>query len=133
MLGDRPRWLWPGGRVDGDESIAACAVREVKEETGLVVEANRLIYVYQSVDDINGLQNAEFFFLCDIVGGKLGLWEPDIEAQETILESRFIARDDLDGEEVWPQRATDRIWDDLAAGFPGIVDLGFRHITQLDR
>jgi ADP-ribose pyrophosphatase YjhB (NUDIX family) len=133
MLGEHPHWLWPGGRVEGDESLEECAVREVKEETGLEVRANRLIYVYQSVDDINGLQNAEFFFLCDIVGGQLGSWELDVEAKETILDTRFIARDDLDGEDVWPQKATDRIWDDLAAGFPSIVDLGFRHITQADR
>ena len=133
MLGEHPHWLWPGGRVEGDESLEECAVREVKEETGLEVRANRLIYVYQSVDDINGLQNAEFFFLCDIVGGQLGSWELDAEAKETILDTRFIARDDLDGEDVWPQKATDRIWDDLAAGFPSIVDLGFRHITQADR
>ena len=65
--------------------------------------------------------------------GQLGASDPDIEAQETILDTRFIARNDLNGEEVWPQRATERIWDDLAAGFPGIVDLGFRHIKQEDR
>jgi 8-oxo-dGTP diphosphatase len=133
MLGKDPHWLWPGGKVDGNESLQECAIREVKEETGLEVKANRLIYVYQSVDDINGLQNAEFFFLCDIVDGQLGASDPDIEAQETILDTRFIARNDLNGEEVWPQRATERIWDDLAAGFPGIVDLGFRHIKQEDR
>ena len=129
MLGDRPHWLWPGGRVENDESLEGCAIREVKEETGLEVEANRLIYIYQSVVDNNGLQNAEFFFLCDVVGGQLGARNPDIEAKESVLDSRFIARDELDGEDVWPPRATDRIWDDLAAGFPGIVDLGFRHIT----
>jgi len=133
MLGEHPHWLWPGGRVEEDETLEECAVREVKEETGLEVTANRLIYVYQSVDDNNNLQNAEFFFLCDVLGGSLGSWNPDIKAKETILDTRFIASDDLNGEEVWPQRATDRIWDDLAAGFPGIVDLGFRHITQADR
>ncbi len=133
MLGDRPLWLWPGGRAEGAESLEECAVREVREETGLEVKSNRLIYDYQSVDDINDLQNAEFFFLCDVVGGQLGAWDPDIEAQETILESRFITRNDLNWKQIWPQRASERIWDDLAAGFPSIVDLGFRHITQADR
>ena len=31
-------WIQPGGHVDGDESLAAAALRETLEETGLVAE-----------------------------------------------------------------------------------------------
>lgn len=37
----RPRyddWSWPKGKLDPDETLPACAVREVAEETGQVVE-----------------------------------------------------------------------------------------------
>ena len=128
VLGDEPHWLWPGGRVEGDESLEECAAREVREETGLEVRANRLIYVYQSVDENNSNQNAEFYFLCDVTGGELGAGDPDVAAQERILDARFIAQGDLNGEEIWPEQVTNRVWNDLAAGFPGIVDLGFRHL-----
>ena len=36
-------WSIPGGRVEAGESDAAAVVREVREETGLVVAAGRLI------------------------------------------------------------------------------------------
>jgi 8-oxo-(d)GTP phosphatase len=40
----RPRyrdWSWPKGKVEGDESLPAAAVREVEEETGLRVALGR--------------------------------------------------------------------------------------------
>ncbi|MBT3941596.1 MAG: NUDIX hydrolase [Chloroflexi bacterium] len=128
LLGDKPHWLWPGGKVEGAESLEECAEREVREETGLQVQAERLIYVYQSVDDDNDNQNAEFFFLCNVTGGELGAWNPDIEAQENILDARFVSQYELIGKEIWPERVTERVWDDLDAGFPEIIDLGFRRL-----
>jgi len=35
--GKWPGWSFPGGRVDPFESFAHCAIREIKEETGLTI------------------------------------------------------------------------------------------------
>ena len=43
---DNDLWALPGGGMDLGESIVGCAVREVKEETGLDVEVTGLIGVY---------------------------------------------------------------------------------------
>lgn len=68
---DFPVWALPGGGLDDNETIAACCVREVKEETGLEVEIDRLVGLYARQRGFGRAMNLAFLFRCNAVGGAL--------------------------------------------------------------
>jgi ADP-ribose pyrophosphatase YjhB (NUDIX family) len=84
------RWSMPGGWADLGEVPSEMVVREVREESGFEVRAEKLIALY----DANRIEPLEFYhaykliFLCTIVGG---------EAQSSIetLGVDFFAPDEL--------------------------------------
>jgi ADP-ribose pyrophosphatase YjhB (NUDIX family) len=98
---DSGRWALPGGVMDIGETIAQCAEREVKEETGLIVEAYRLVGVYSDPDHVfaygDGEVRQEFSlcFACRILGG-------NISKSNESLEVRFWPVQDLDGLDMHP-------------------------------
>jgi ADP-ribose pyrophosphatase YjhB (NUDIX family) len=51
-----------GGRVNENETIEQALVREVKEETGLVVRAARLVFVEHHPEPYN----EQYIFLCEV-------------------------------------------------------------------
>jgi 8-oxo-dGTP diphosphatase len=86
------QWSIPGGVLEVGELVREAAVREAREETGLVVEPGDLLGVYDRV-----LRNAEkrvqyhyvlIDFLCRRVGGELA-------ASSDAAEVRWFARDEL--------------------------------------
>lgn len=93
---DNNRWSVPGGAMELGESIAAAAVREVREETGLEVEVVSLIGVYSdprhvvAYDDGEVRQQFSICFACRATGGSLG-------TSDESLDVRFFAWDELDG------------------------------------
>ncbi len=45
------KWVFPGGYVDRGETLESAALREVQEESGLVVRLTRLLGVYSFPDN----------------------------------------------------------------------------------
>ena len=85
---DNQRWCMPGGMQDVGESSEECAVREAREETGLVVRTVDLVGVFTR------LPRAEYtpftlvvvVYLCEIVGGELRSSHEDLGLKYWNLE-----------------------------------------------
>jgi ADP-ribose pyrophosphatase YjhB (NUDIX family) len=85
---DNGLWGLPGGSLEIGESVTTAVVREVKEETGLVVEVERLIGVYSDpsfqvvrYNDGNVVHYINTLMSCRIVGGTLQTCDESLELQ----------------------------------------------------
>ena len=93
LASDDNKWYVPGGAIDPGEEPADAIVREMEEETGLIVEPLRIVSVSASphITYPNGhqVQYVGVTFLCRIVGGTLKV------SDDESLELRFFDTSDL--------------------------------------
>lgn len=71
---DNSRWEPPGGVLELDETIEDGLRREVREETGLVIEPGQLTGVYKNML----LSVLALVFRCKVIGGRLATNEEAI-------------------------------------------------------
>ncbi|WP_330249182.1 NUDIX domain-containing protein (plasmid) [Streptomyces sp. NBC_00562] len=98
---DNGLWALPGGGHDIGESVADTVVREVAEETGIVVEVDSVVGLYTNprhviaYDDGEVRQQFSICFCAHPVGGSL-------RTSSESKEVRWISPVDLDGLDVHP-------------------------------
>jgi 8-oxo-dGTP pyrophosphatase MutT (NUDIX family) len=89
-------WSTPGGVIEPDETPADAVVREVSEETGLLVRPARILGVFGGPTFVVRYPNGDesqyvmVVFECEVIGGQLCT-----ETDETI-EARFVAANDFE-------------------------------------
>jgi len=99
---DAGLWLLPGGSTEPDESPRDAAVREMQEETGLLVEPVRIIGAYGGpqyrVTYPNGdvVSYVMVVFECRVLSGEMA---PDLDE---ILDVRYFSKAELDSLETPP-------------------------------
>ena len=118
-------WMAPGGLVHAGESALDAASREVKEETGLEVEIDRLIYWLEWIWERSHC--VELYFLGTVAGGTLAAGtDPELaETQQIIFDARFFDLDELDQYPVYPKVFRTLLEEHWRQGFPsGAIYLG---------
>lgn len=84
---DNEMWALPGGVMELGESLGACAVREVREETGLEVVPVGVVGIYSdpkhvfAYDDGEVRQEFSICLRCEIVGGGVRSSEESYEVE----------------------------------------------------
>ena len=81
----------PGGHLEFGETLALCTSREGYEETGLNVEADKLVYVHENFYTLKGVDTHEigFYFLVDLSSE---FPTPDAQGYIPSLESHIRMR-----------------------------------------
>jgi 8-oxo-dGTP diphosphatase len=87
----RGRWVVPGGTVELGETLEAAIVREVQEETGLVVVPREVVTVFDRIErdgDIVRYHYVIVDYLCEYVSGTP-------RAASDAEDVALVAREDL--------------------------------------
>ncbi len=71
--GSRQYWVLPGGRLEYGETFIDCAVREIKEETGLVIEPEKFIFLSEAIAPDRSRHIVNVYLKARVIGGKLQL------------------------------------------------------------
>ncbi|MDT8282242.1 MAG: NUDIX domain-containing protein [Gammaproteobacteria bacterium] len=70
-------WQFPGGHLENDESVLACAQREVVEETGLQIKNLRHLGFTDKLFSAGGRKYITLLVSCDYSSGEAQVFEPD--------------------------------------------------------
>lgn len=93
-------WSIPGGIVETGETTKQAIVREVQEETGLLIEPVKLVEVFERIvhDDENRVQYHYVLidYLCSVISG-------DPHATSDVTDLRWTAPEELESYAVRPE------------------------------
>ena len=108
-------YTFPGGGREGNETFENGTKREIKEEFGIDVEVERLLYKLE-----NGEQNkTEYFFLCKYIGGNFGTGTgPEFSGDPRYAHRgkyipEIIAKDDIENIQLLPTEIKKKFLEDL--------------------
>jgi 8-oxo-dGTP diphosphatase len=86
-------WCAPGGGVEPGTSLHENLMREVKEETGLIVAVGVPALINEFHDPRSGFHQVDIFFRCEILSGEIDpLW---IDPGKVVTERYFFSQKEL--------------------------------------
>ena len=97
----------PGGAVLGNEGIYQAVVREVREETGLEVSPQKVLFVEDLLS--RRYRIVKIWLLCNLVGGQLANTQGALE--EGITDVAWYRKDQLLNKVVYPPALLSYDWE----------------------
>jgi len=102
-------WVCPGGRLEDDENIVQAIIREVKEETGVLVEPKKVIAIEDLVSSRTKM--IKVWMLCDLKDGEIQTTQE--AKKEGIVEVGWFTKKELMGEVFFPTILVENDWEKL--------------------
>jgi ADP-ribose pyrophosphatase YjhB (NUDIX family) len=99
---DNGLWSLPGGGMEPGETVIGCAVREVKEETGIAVEVTGLVGIFSNPDHVVAYPDGEVrqgFSICVSARPASGT----VQASDESSEVAWVSRDELNRRNMHPE------------------------------
>ena len=118
----RDVYIFPGGGIQKKEGIFSSAKREVKEETGLEIKTNKLLYIKELFSP--NLHSLEFYVLAKISKGKLKLGQdPELEKNRQVLkEVLWVPINTLEKLNFYPRELKKKLYRDWKRNFQNITN-----------
>jgi 8-oxo-dGTP diphosphatase len=112
-----------------DGSLAECARREFREETGLTVAVGPLLYVQEFSEPSRQTHHLGVCFMVHSPEGELHQTPPDVPllGEELRRHVRWFTQTELQTIRVYPEELRNDFWQDRAAGRTQTQYLGVKH------
>jgi mutator protein MutT len=129
-------WVFPGGKVEDGETPEQTAVREIQEETSLIVKTEKKLYthIYNEEHENRGNQH---FFLCTYISGTPQLGESnekdDMETGKQYYKPQWVHINILPTLLLYPLEIRDWLIEDLTNNFkntPKVAHINTHNLRQ---